>query len=168
MHFTGAGLNQISGNTLYGTHTIDGTLNWTGGDLGSPGTTTIGSGSTFNISVGTANLPSGRTITNNGMITHTGGNIRGGGDAGSIINNNALFLESGPADNDVDSAYGGIGLVLNNNASGTYRKNTAINTYMYAPFNNYGLVDTQAGNLVLVAGTGNDGSTINAGANGTN
>jgi hypothetical protein len=93
------------------------------------------------------NLPN-VTLTNNGTVTWTGGHIRGGG---TVVYNNGLWDSQG--DLTFNNAYSGSGAVVFNNAS-LFRKtaSTGGSTFIYATFNNTGLLLSETNAISLQAG----------------
>jgi hypothetical protein len=162
VRFSGAGANELAAGTLYGTYAVVGSFLWAGGNMSSVGTTTIYPGSTLTMAASPNDLP-GRDIELQGIAYHTNGDLRGGGN-GSVINNSDLFIESNPADDQINAAYGGNGFTFNNYA--TFLKASGSTTTVTGiAFNNYGTVNVAQGTVSFSSTLVSfDGSTINAGA----
>ena len=164
--FSGDGNNYLSANGIGFNGSIvatnSGNLLWYFGTI--VGSLTVPAGSTLNIvSSQPHDLPNS-TLTNNGTVVHTGGQIRGG-LSGTLIANAGLWQEE--VDIDFINAYGGGPSVFLN--TGTFRKTAGAGnsaTTFDASFllNNSGLVDAEAGNIVISGGGTNSG-TFNAETN---
>jgi hypothetical protein len=154
----------FSGGHLAGTQTFTGGLSWSGGDLNTNGTTTIGNSSSLSIAgVGDHDFSS-RALVNNGTTNWTAGRLRSGN--GGAFTNNGTFNDS--ASSDVNNDYGGTALTFTNASTGTYNKTAAGTSRYLVPFNNSGHVNVSAGTLELAGGgTLSTGATLNA-AGGTN
>lgn len=139
---------------------LGGTNTWSGGSLNSASRVTVANGANFTISgIGDHDLP-GVSLTNNGTIRHTGGNVRGG--LGSVIHNAGTWLEQ--VDADINADYGGGPLTFNN--GGTFRKTVGAGSTRFLSgvlLNNSGLVDAQSGTIESNGG-GTSGGTFNAAA----
>jgi hypothetical protein len=158
--FTGAGADSWNGSIL----TVNGRITstnasnwqWTSGRIA--GTMTVASASTLNIVSGADHDLPGVLFTNNGVVVHTGGRVRGG--VGTVIANAALWLDE--VDQVINDDYaGGVSIFLN---TGTFRKSgtsgvTTFNTSVL--LNNTGLVDVESGSINLSGGGTNSG-TFNA------
>ncbi len=128
------------------------TYTWTAGGMAGTGTTTIAAGGTLTIS-GTVGV--GRTITNNGTISWTAGQIQ---MVDGTIDNNAAFTAQ--PDNSMAN-FGGTN-AFNNNASGTFTRNTGTGFLdINIPFTNVGTTTVSTGTL-RIAGGGTSTGTINA------
>ncbi|GAB5559852.1 MAG: hypothetical protein SynsKO_14990 [Synoicihabitans sp.] len=137
----------IEGGALFGTQTFTNDVTWTNGDLGTTGTTTNAADSTFTIADTGGNFIENRTLINDGTIDWTAGNIAGG--AGSSLTNNLTFNDS--ADALVYSWVAGTN-TFTNASTGTYNKTGPGTTEFDATFNNDGVVNVDAGKLVLDGG----------------
>ena len=139
---------QLNGGTLTGNNVLAGGLNWLTGDWNSATAVTVPAGSVLWLtSANDHNLPN-VTLTNNGTVTWTGGHIRGGG---TVVYNNGLWDSQG--DLTFNNAYSGSGAVVFNNAS-LFRKtaSTGGSTFIYATFNNTGLLLSETNAISLQAG----------------
>jgi hypothetical protein len=148
---------ELNGGTLTGNHTLNGTLNWTGGNIsgiGSVMTTTIPSGSVLNIGGGRKDLNS-RTISNSGTINWT--------------SNGTMYLSNGTINNNGTGTFNvmtsqcicpnGGSNAFNNNAGGTLARSVVTGTTdMYVPFGNLGSAQVQTGTLSLNGGGATGGS----------
>jgi fibronectin-binding autotransporter adhesin len=151
VNFEGDSTVLISGGTMFGDHTFNGTnLRWIGGNFNSAGTTTIAPGSAFEIASGPSDF-AGRTLVNNGVVKRTAGDLRGSG-AGGVVNH-GVWEESNAANSSINSAYGG-SMVFANAVDGELRKLSGSTTSFNggAALNNAGLVDVQAGLLTVDSG----------------
>lgn len=161
--FEGNSSVNLAGGVFHGDHSFQGqNLRWIGGNFNSAGTTTIPTGSAFEIAVAVEADMNTRTLVNNGTINRTGGTLRGGG--ASVITNQGLWMDSVAADSAINSAYGG-SMPFNNEAAGTFRKDSSSQTFFNgnARLNNAGLVDVQAGTLqVHGGGQSTDGARFKA------
>ena len=154
--------NQAAGGLTFSGGTIDGagnlalsgTSSWTGGSMSGTGTTTIAAGGTMTINaLGTA-VGISRTLTNNGTMTWVAGQLQ---FSGGTINNNLTFTAQ--PDNSMAN-FGGTN-AFNNNAAGTFTRNTGAGDLNSGiPFNNAGTVTVSTGSLTL-AGTGTSTGTFN-------
>lgn len=150
---------NIAGGQIGGTHTLNGTLNWTSGNFNSSGSTTIASGSTLGIGAANDHDFNGRAVVNNGTANWTGGRLRSGN--GGTFTNNGTFNDS--ASNDVNNDYQGTALVFTNAIGATYNKTAAGQTNFLVPFENNGHVNVSAGILNLAGGgTFGTGAALNA------
>src|ERR1035441_2479435 len=135
---------------------LSGTIGWTAGVL--EGILTLAAGSTLTLTTGNNHDIPNCTFTNNGTVTWTTGEIRGG-QSGTFIYNNGLW--DAQNDSTWDEAYGGNGTVFNN--SGTFRKSGSAggNTTFQsgAVFNNTGKLDSQTNYIVLTGGGNFTGGT---------
>ena len=165
--FTGAGLVHlaenisgtlsgqsflIDGETVYGTFTIAGTLNWTGGAVS--GQMTIGSGGVLNLSGGADKFVGyyGTTLTNAGTVNWSGSGRLYALDPGCCTLYRIGFVNAaGGVFNVMDDSgfvgYGGWVIPTFTNW-GTFRKVSGAGTSAVAwPFYNFGTVGAQSGTL---------------------
>ena len=155
----------LVGGALAGSHTFTGAATWTGTNLGSPGTTTIGATGNLNISSAGDHDLDGRALVNNGTVTWTAGHLRSG-NSGTITNNAAW--NDAATGYQYNNPFGGTALVFTNSASGTYTKTGAGTTTFHVPFTNSGNIVVQAGTLAFASSFTNSGGSINtAGGNVT-
>jgi hypothetical protein len=149
---------SLTSGQLAGTQTFTGGLGWSGGDLNTSGTTTIGPTSSFTISNShTDHDFNARTIVNKGTTNWTGGRLRSGNGGG--FTNNGTFIDT--ASSEVNNDYGGTSVGFTNGNGATYRKTGAGQTTFNTQLVNNGQLDIQAGTLALQAGaTFNDGSSM--------
>ncbi len=139
----------ISGGTLAGSHTITANATFSGGSLGSAGSTTNAFGSTFTLAGASQNLLNGRSFINHGTT---------GWDSGRILLNNAAsivnqgtFIEATDADLDVSTTLGSAG-TFSNNSGGLLQKDGTGTTTFNVAFHNSGNVAVNAGTLRLHGG----------------
>lgn len=154
--FAGDG-NRHNAGIISGTHSISGTLNFTGGNFNSTGTTTVASDGQLVLAAAENDIAGGRVLINNGTVTHTNGSVRSGG--GSSWQNNGLWVDSASSNTGYNADFGGAA-VLFNTATGIFRKTSGVLTTFSSnlPFDNAGLVDNQSGILSFNAGTGSSGA----------
>lgn len=110
---------------------------WSGGDLGNPGTTTIGKNTTLVIAGASNHDLFSHRIVNNGTVSWTGGAIQGG--QGSVFQNAGQWLITG--DHALNNAWGGAGTFLN---SGLVRQISGT-TLITHDFTNKGDVEVASG-----------------------
>jgi hypothetical protein len=112
---------------LVGTNVIDGALTWIAGNWNSASSVTITPNSTlYVVGAGGDNDMANCQVTNNGTVQWESGTLRGGGNVfGTAIYNNGLF--NCQSDEQMQDAYGGIGMVFNN--TGTFRKSGGSNEF---------------------------------------
>ncbi|MBI5773962.1 MAG: hypothetical protein HZA89_09510, partial [Verrucomicrobia bacterium] len=133
---------EFAAGTLGGTGTIFGTLNWTGGTMDAPGTTTIATNGALVIS-GSAEKKLLRQLDNYGTVTWSGFRITG--QNGPVINNFSNALFDVQADATLFESYGGAVGTLTN--SGLVRI-AATNTFQ-GTFINTGTLELRRGLLAL-------------------
>ncbi len=156
-------MNHFNG-TLAGSgkFTIQGALNWNAGTISRTGGTIIGPAGTLNIT-GSGNnhdLPN-TTLTNQGSIVMTGGNLRGGG---TLIHNEGVW--DAQADVPISQSFSGA-VTVNN--KGTLKKSGGVGALALGAnvtLKNSGLVDVQSGRVDVNGGGTNDAGVFNAGTNG--
>lgn len=155
----GASATLSGGLTLTGTLTGDGDVtlggvsSWTKGTMSGTGKTTIASGSTLNLGnaiLGDSIYLTNRTLDNGGTFNHS---LTSYGFAltNTTINNSGTY-NAGAA-----SYNGTIANSSGNNAfnnSGIFNKIGDNVFYIYAPFNNTGAINVQAGSLSLASSNG--------------
>ena len=131
--------------------TINGTATWTGGTLSGSGRTIVAPGATFTINCSSP-LTVTRPLENGGTVVWT--NIFGLSVGGVITNRpGALFDVRNTA---TLSSAGGSPRFDN---AGTFRKSVSSGTTIFGfPFNNYGTVDLQTGNIVHSSSFVNNGA----------
>ncbi len=149
----------LSGN---GVLTVSGTLNWTGGTMNGSGTTVMASGATLAVSGPSTKNFGPRTLQNNGMMTVSGGEVRGLN--GAVFNNGANGLVDFQGDLLFYNPFGG-SVVFNN--AGTVQKSGGTGaTTIGMTFNNNGALNAQSGTLSLTA-DGDSHGTFDAAAGAT-
>jgi hypothetical protein len=137
-----------------GNLTVNGTLNWANGAMSGTGTTTIGSGGV--LAIGSGGVTFGRTLTNAGTGSWSGGNLTM--SAGVAFNN----LAGGTFDITADGRLGGAATTPVNN-SGLFRQTAGtVSTIVTVPFNNSGTLQVLAATLSLNLGGTNTGTLSNA------
>jgi Bacterial Ig domain/Protein of unknown function (DUF642)/Divergent InlB B-repeat domain len=145
----------LDGSTLLGTNVVTGQMIWNKGTLS--GALTVATNATLMLTANAVHdLPSS-TLTNFGTVLWTGNQVRGNGT--TVINNRNLWLAQ--CDSELNSAYGGTTLFINN---GTFRKlASGGTTTLNLEFKNNGLVDAQTGTVSF-----NKGGTIEGSYNTVN
>ena len=149
-----------AGGTLAGNSVFNGNFTWDNG-IWSAAARTIASGSTLNITtVNNHDLP-GVTLTNNGTVVWSNGNVRG--SSSTIFYNNGLWRAD--TDNVINNVYDGSpGFAFNN--GGTFRKSAGTGTTTFgnlAAFNNTGTLDVQSGTVSLAGSHTLTGGKVNIG-----
>jgi hypothetical protein len=140
---------EIADGVLLGEHTLHGNVRWTGGTLNGTGRTTIAGDGVFTIAGGGHHDLERRRFVNDGTVVWEAGNLRGG--SGTQYTNTGLWLDQTTGLVEINRAFGGHGGGFAN--SGTYRKTGGGTTRITADaFDNSGVVDVQAGRLVLQGG----------------
>jgi hypothetical protein len=151
----------LTGGSLIGEGdlTVNGNMDWSGGTMGSSGTTTIAPSATLSIQGSGYKSLSGRTLENDGTATWSGsGSITGSG--GAIVNNDGSF----EAQN--SESFTGSNATFNNN--GTFTKSTSSGTTtMGLVFNNNGTVDVQTGTFKIDGGGTSTGGSFQGTAGST-
>ena len=137
---------NLEAGQLAGTHTVNGRLRWTGGNLNAGGTTTIDAAGTFLIDDPVDHDFNLRTIANHGTTRWNGGNLRSGNN-GAFENHGTFTAE---ANGEINAGLGGT-FVFTNQGSGTLRKISAGQTDIRAGFVNRagGVLDVEDGVLAL-------------------
>jgi hypothetical protein len=146
---------QLAGNhILSGSNGFAGSFTWIDGKMNTHGATTIASNATLSIvSANLHDLPF-HTLTNNGTVVSSGGDVRGGN--GCFIQNSGLWLIQ--ADNALSDTYGA-GMGFNN--TGIFRKTAGVGTNTVScDFTNNGTVSAQSGTLAFSASFANPVGTI--------
>ena len=139
-----------TGGTLAGTLSIPNTFNWSGGNWNAPGTTTIASTGTLNLTTTASHNFDGHAIINDGTVQWGGGNFVAGN--GGTVTNNANFSATA-AGTFGNSGVGGANPVFTNTATATFTKSgPGTQTTFNVPFNNDGAVGVQSGTLALNGG----------------
>ncbi|MEQ2005856.1 MAG: SBBP repeat-containing protein [Limisphaerales bacterium] len=152
----GADFDFASG-TLSGTGTIVGTMSWTGGMMGSGGTTTIATNGVLLIS-GATDKDLRRTLDNYGTVTWTGARILG--HSSPIINNQSGAAFDARANTTLYES--GDGTIKTFNNFGTVRRTTGTgNTVWNGLFNNGATLLVETGILSLNGGGTSAGSFTN-------
>lgn len=149
---------SLDGGQLLGTQnfTNNSVVTWSAANLNSSGTTAISNTSILNITTNNGHEFAGRTINNNGITNWTdSGTLRSGG--GGAFNNNGIFNDKNSADANL-IANADNNFVFANN--GQYNKSGGGATEYDAVFNNPGVVNVQAGTLVLAGGGTSNGSIV--------
>lgn len=159
--FSFTGNTQVLGGT--GSLTIPGTMTWSGGSISIP--TTINGSGTLDINGALQKLLVGNTLTNNGTINWSAGDLTMNI---ATLNNNDDFVISAAAGDDITI----VGVTTNTiNNTGTITKTSAVNTNFTSPLlNNSGTIDVQAGTLTkngLAANPWNNTGTINTASGAT-
>ena len=151
--FTGTGISSLNSTISFNGTIMASNLQWYAGTW--LGNLTVPAGSTIQIVSGNDHNLFGLGFTNQGIVTHTGGRVRGG--SGAVLANQALWLES--VDTDFNNDLGGAGLLLLN--TGTFRKNASTGgTRMLGgvTLQNDGLVDLISGTVEIQGGGANTGA----------
>ena len=157
-----------TGGSLSGSNTINGTVNWNGGDWNGSGTTMIANGGTLNIGNGGNRDFNGRSITNagGGDTYWFSGHLRGG--SGSVFTNDGTFHDKNSSGYSVispaSSGYGGTFAFVNN---GAYLRDVGATTYFNVPFNNNGTLDLTGGNIELAGGGAMSATSVVSASTGT-
>ncbi|KAF0176670.1 MAG: repeat-containing protein [Limisphaerales bacterium] len=148
---------DFASGTMLGTGTIVGTLNWTGGMMGSGGTTTIATNGVLLIS-GATDKDLRRTLDNYGTVTWTDARILG--HSSPIINNQAGAVFEARANTTLYES--GDGTIKTFNNSGTVRRTVGTgNTVWSGLFNNSATLIVETGMLSLSGGGTSAGSFTN-------
>ena len=141
---------QLAGATLTGTNVINGALNWIVGDWSSGVQVTVATNSTLLVTGANDHNLANCTLTNNGTLAWSGGNIRGGGSSGTFIYNYGLW--DAQSDQTLNSAYGQAGTVFNN--YGTFRKSGGAGQFSnYTLFTSGTVFNQLAGVIDVQSGT---------------
>ena len=137
-----------------GNLTVNGLVNWDNGTIGGAGTLTIGSSGA--LAIGSGGVTLGRTLSNGGNVSWSGGNFTI--SSGNAINN----LAGGTLDITADGRLSGTGTTPINN-SGLLRLTAGTTgTTITAPVNNNGILQTLATILNLNLGGSHSGTFSNA------
>lgn len=158
--FTGTGTNQLAANPItFGGSITSENLMWLNGVIA--GTLVIPTNNTFYIITTADHDWPGVVVTNRGTIVHSAGRVRHG--SGSLVVNEGLWSEQ--TGYDINNDYGGNASTFLN--VGEFRKTGGGNTRFLGNvrLNNPGLMNVQAG-TVIVAGGGASAGRFNA-AGGT-
>jgi hypothetical protein len=166
-NINGATINstlQLNGGNIGGTNTLSGTFIWNGGSFINA-TLMITISGTLNIDSGNTHDMPGCTLINNGTVVWSTGEIRGGGNPGTVVYNNGVW--NAQDDSTWNNDYAGNGTVFNN--AGTFRKSgSAGGNTTFPPntiFNNTGTLDAQHG-VMLFSGSFANSACILAVENG--
>ncbi len=129
--------------------TLTGSATWNSGNWNSTIATvaTIASGATLTLATTNVHDFNRRTITNNGTVDWTSGQLRSGNGGGFINAVGATLNDS--AGNIFSAAYGGAASFSN---LGTYHKSGTGTSTFQSPFNNDGTVNLTAGTFALTGG----------------
>ncbi len=152
----------LAGGTLAGTDpvTFSGPTTWTGGTMTGTGTTTLAGDTTISGN-NTVTVSGGRTLNTTATTTVTlnPGSIQGGG-TGTTINNSGVWLDQSSSSGAILSWNAFLGPLWTFRNTGTYRKTSSTTSTIAITFNNIdpGVVDLQAGTLILAAGGTETGS----------
>ncbi|MBI5772031.1 MAG: PEP-CTERM sorting domain-containing protein, partial [Verrucomicrobia bacterium] len=158
-------LTQTGGSLAAATVNLTGNASWTSGNwnTSAASTGTIASGVTLTVSSTNVHDFNFRTVTNQGTVNWSGGQLRSGNGGGFINAAGATFSDSATTTTFFNAAYGGSASFAN---SGTYTKSGNATTYFQSPFANTGTVNVNAGKLELDnGGSTATGSSLNV-ANG--
>ena len=138
--------------------TVSGLVTVNGGTMA--GTLTVNPGATVNVAGTTSWIIANLLLTNSGTVNWSGAGINAGGDPGTVIYNNGLWVAQD--DQPWQYAYGGNGTTFNN--LGTFRKSatTGGSTAFVNgnSFNNSGNMDCRVGTISLQGGGALTGGTI--------
>ncbi len=153
----------LAGGSLYGTATINGTLEWSGGDLRGADTLTIAPAATLLLTGtgdrvwlrGDGNGSGGRIIENRGaMIVNNSGNLLGN-DGAQLVNRLGGTVD---LRNDASITHGGSGNVPTFTNEGTLLKSAGTGTSTIAiPFVNTGTIVISSGSLAFTSSFTNTG-----------
>jgi hypothetical protein len=146
--------SQLAGSAITGTgsFTINGTMSWTGGNMGV--VLNILSGSVLNMS-STNTKTLSNTLTNDGTINWLGGNVNFVN--GRLNNNSTMDVKF---DNSM-SNFGGVNLFVN---TGTIIKSAGTNTSsIILPLNNTGTITVNSGTLISGGVTNLNSGTVLSG-----
>ena len=151
---------QMVGGSLTGTNVFTNGFLWSGGDWNTASAVTIAANTVLRIAGSASHGMGNCSLTNNGTVVWSGGDIWGGGvGPGTVIYNQGLW--DSQADASLFGAYGGSNIVFHN--SGTFRKSAGTNqtTFGYNGvfLNNTGHLDAQTGTITLAAGGNLTGGT---------
>jgi uncharacterized repeat protein (TIGR01451 family) len=153
-----AGANvEFASGTMSGTGSIVGTLSWTGGTMGSGGTTTIATNGALVIS-GAADKDLRRTLDNFGTVTWTAGRILGHGTPTLINRSGAVF------DAQVNTTLfeSGDSTTKTFNNTGTVRRSAGTGTTTWnGLFKNDGVLRVETGTVSLNGGGTSAGTFTN-------
>ncbi len=150
----GASGFKLQSGQLANSQTFNSTVPWTGTDLNTAGTTTIGANGVFTISTAADHNFNTRAIVNNGTVNWTGGNLRSGN--GGSITNYAAWNDAS-TDQQFNAAHGGAAS-FTNSASGNYAKSAPGTTTFFIPVTNAGTISVTAGALVFSSTFTNSGA----------
>ena len=157
-----------TGGTLAGTNTLNGLVNWSGGDWSAPAagfTTTIAPAATLNLTTGNSKDFAYRAIVNRGIVNWTSGYLRGGHGATFTNAAGATFNDLNTSGYTVHNPFGGTFTFVND---GTYVRDVPGTTNFDAPFNNSGTLTLSLGSLqVRQGGTMSATSVVHAAAGTT-
>ena len=156
---------ELTAGTVTGgdTITVTGSMNWSSGTMSGSGVTTIQSGATLTVPIGTSTLDT-RTLDNSGTITWTGGTFYVNSPA--VLNNLSGALFDMQSDNTMSWNVTGTGTFNN---SGTFRKSAGAGTSTIAdPFNNTGgTIEGLSGTLSFTGGGTHTGGTYTVSSGAT-
>jgi len=150
-------LLTVANSTITGTGnlTVNGTLSWASGTMSGAGVTSVGTGGVMTINGGVT--LTARTLNNGGHVSWDSGNFTAG--SGAVINNLAGATFDITFDGRLDTA--AAPATFNN--FGLLRKTAGTTTAnLILPFQNSGMMQTQAGTLSLDGGGTHTGIFSNA------
>jgi hypothetical protein len=153
---------QLVGGTLGGTNVLRGGLSWVFGDWNGAGGVTIVSNSVLSIVSGNDHNMADCMVVNFGTVAWSSGRIRGGGNAGTQVNNFGLW--DAQSDQVFNADYDAAGMSFNN--AGTLRKSAGggITSLLGGvAFNNTGTVEVLTGIMSFNGGYSQTGGTLSFG-----
>lgn len=156
LQFASGDLRGSSNLTLSGAGS-----HWSGGAMNATGSLIIGEGANLTISgAGVDHDFNGRTVTNQGTVNWTGGNLRAG--SGSIWTNTGILNDqnTAAATISIPGTFGGTFTFTN---AGTYAKTGSGSTSVQVPFTNTGTISVEAGTLTFTGSFTNTNGSFTAG-----
>ena len=153
--------NVIENNgTLVGANVIGGGLTWISGTWNGSLSETIAPNATVLITSGNTHNLESCTITNNGTVVWVTGEISGGGNPGTLIYNNGLWVAAD--DSTWDNNYSGAGTLFY--SAGTFRKSGGNSATGSTLFSTGVILEQTGGALDVQNGTNGLQLTLHGGA----
>jgi hypothetical protein len=140
---------QETGGLLVGSNVLAGGFTWDSGNWDSAASVTVAPGCELDIASTTDHDMADCTVVNNGKVEWLGGRIRGGGNPGSVINNNNLWEVQ--CDYALNSDLALNGIVFNNN--GKFRKFGTTGTTTFSQSGGVATFNVLSGSIELDSGT---------------